>query len=472
MSDFFGFRLGVVQRSKGQTAVERSAYQRRGAARLGNDSVVDYSDRDDHVGHLVLAPEDAPAWATDCEKLWMRAAAAEKRADAQEARTIEISFPRALVRQDWIELAHRLGRLLIWHGMVVQIDIHCPLACDGLPNPHAHVLATMREIDDSGFAKLKARHWNRLFHGKASALRRDWARILNEYCRQRGIAYHADHRSNAERGLPPAEVRLPRWNVLRYKRTGQKTEALEKRDRERTAKAEITRLKAECKKVERELEVARADDEPAPSANQRLVMPIKQRLSFPTRNIAPANSRSVRAEELGATPVLPHWFIRRDDDAVISKILGDLDRFPQPDAAQAEQTPPPIGFAENVRHAVTKNAGTRLAYRLLHEHVSRDNPDHEQNVQRLLELCSSELTKAIILLLAEKDADREFDETDLPFEMIELEPGHWTPQEKSNFEMDLSLMTVRASGWGLLPPIEPQGHPPPAMPEADPTTTI
>jgi hypothetical protein len=176
-------------------------------------------------------------------------------------------------------------------------------------------------------------------------------------------------------------------------------------------------------------------------------MPIK-RLSFPTRNIAPANSHSVRAEELGATPVLPHWFIRRDDDAVISKILGDLDRFPQPDAAQAEQTRPPIGFAENVRHAVTKNAGTRLAYRLLYEHVSRDNPDHEQNVQRLLGLCSSELTKAIILFLAEKDADREFDETDLPFEMIELEPGHWTPQEKSNFEMDLSLMTVRASGLG------------------------
>jgi hypothetical protein len=302
MGDFFGFRLGVVQRSKGQSAIERSAYQRRGAARLGDDSVIDYSDRGDHVAHFVFAPEDAPAWAKDCEQLWAKAAAAEKRADAQEARTLELSFPRALVRQDWIELAHRLGRLLIRHGMIVQIDIHCPTACDGLSNPHAHLLATMREIDDSGFARLKARHWNRLFHGKASALRRDMARVLNEYCRKRGIEYCADHRSNAERGLPPAEVRLPHWNALYYKRTGQKTAALEKRDRERAAKAEIARLEAECKEIERELDLARADAESV--ADLRLAKPIKQHLSFSPRKTVAASSQSLRPEKLSTTPAL------------------------------------------------------------------------------------------------------------------------------------------------------------------------
>ena len=218
VSGYLGFKLGLVQRSKGQSAVERSAYQRRGA---------DYSD--DHVAHFVLAPEGAPAWASDCEQLWMKAAAAEKRADAQEARLIELSFPRALVREDWIELARRVGRLLIKKGMVVQVDIHCPLACDGLPNPHLHIMATMREIKDGKFAKTKARHWNRDFYRKAGAMRRDIAAVLNEYCRKRGIDYHADHRSNAERGLPSAEVRLPRWNFLHYKRTGKKTPALEGR---------------------------------------------------------------------------------------------------------------------------------------------------------------------------------------------------------------------------------------------------
>jgi MobA/MobL family len=72
----------------------------------------------------------------------MRATAAEKHANAQEARLIELSLPRALVRENWIELARRVGRQLVKKGMVVQVDIHCPLACDGLPNPHLHIMAT------------------------------------------------------------------------------------------------------------------------------------------------------------------------------------------------------------------------------------------------------------------------------------------------------------------------------------------
>ena len=168
----------------------------------------------------------------------------------------------------------------------------------------------------------------------------------------------------------------------------------------------------------------------------------------------------------------PHRVIRPDYEAMIGQIIGQYDRIPEPAAAPPEQTPPPIGFAKDVRHALMKNDRAKRVYRLLHEQVSRQNPDRAQNVQRLLGLCSSELTKAIILFLAEEDAGRELDDTDLPFEMIELEPRHWTPQEKADFEMDLNLMTVRASGWGLLPPIVSQRHPAPAPPEADPTNTI
>jgi hypothetical protein len=66
VSSHFGFKIGLVQRSKGQKAVKRSAYQCRGSARLSDDSVVDYSDRgDDHVAHFIVAPEGAPAWALD-----------------------------------------------------------------------------------------------------------------------------------------------------------------------------------------------------------------------------------------------------------------------------------------------------------------------------------------------------------------------------------------------------------------------
>lgn len=293
MSDHFGLDLSVVQRSRGQTAMERSLYQLRGSARLPDGSVVDYSDRTDHVAHFIVAPDDAPAWATNWKELWTRAAAAETRANAQEARLIELSLPRALAREDWIEIARRVAKALANRGMVVQVDIHCPIASDGGLNPHVHFMLTMREIKDGKFAQKKARHWNQEFYGKASVIRRDMAEVLNRYCQKRGVDYHADHRSNLERGLPPAEVRLARWNVLHYKRTGKKTPALERRDRERAAKAELARLEAECREVERELELARAE-EAAPIAP----MNSREPMTWPVRP-------SVKAMTARATPDRP-----------------------------------------------------------------------------------------------------------------------------------------------------------------------
>jgi hypothetical protein len=259
MSDHFGFHLGLVQRSKGGSALVHSAYQRGGAARRLGGSLADFSHRTDVVASFVVRPKGTPAWAADPIQLWTKAVAAEKRADAQEARLLELSIPRALPRKHWGELARHVANALARHGMVVQVDIHCPRASDGKINPHAHFMATMREIVNGEFSRKKARHWNRIFHRGAKALRHKMAEILNEFCRRKGVEYHADPRSNAERGLPPAEVRLERWNILHFKRTGKKTPAIARRDDERAVKAQIARLQEEGRKLERELEAARAD---------------------------------------------------------------------------------------------------------------------------------------------------------------------------------------------------------------------
>lgn len=261
MSDYFGCKFSLVQRSKGQCAVKSSAYRRGGAARLPDGSVADFSKRTDVVASFVVTPTGAPAWAADCAQLWTKAVAAEKRANAQEARLVEISIPRALPREHWVDLARRLARVLAVRGMAVQVDIHCPTASDGGLNPHIHLMATMREIVDGAFARTKARHWNAYFYNNAKAIRRDIAELLNAFCRMKAVRYHADPRSNAERGLPPAEVLLPHWNVVAYKRSGKKSPALEQRDEERKIRAEIARLESERCELERELEGARADAE-------------------------------------------------------------------------------------------------------------------------------------------------------------------------------------------------------------------
>ena len=121
---------------------------------------------------------------------------------------------------------------------------------------------------------------------------------MNEFCRRRGAHYRADPRSNAERGLPPSEVRVPRWNVCHFKRTGKKTPAMEQRDKERKIRAEVARLEAECRDVERELEAARADAELTfPNVISRAAKP---KLSRPRRKAAEPAKRSLPVGEFEA----------------------------------------------------------------------------------------------------------------------------------------------------------------------------
>jgi hypothetical protein len=286
-----GFNLGLVRRSKGGCAIKHSAYLRGGVASRNNGSVVDFSKRTDVIASFVVKPEGTPAWVADCAQLWTRAVAAEKRADAQEARLVELSIPRAVPKEHWLELARHVARLFAVHGMVVQVAIHCPMACDGKINPHIHYMATMREIVDGNFSPLKARHWNAIFHRGAKAFRYKMAEVLNDFCTMKGVDYHADPRSNAERGLPPAEVLLPRWNILHYKRTGQKTHAMKQRDKERAVRAEVARLEAECRELEREVEAARADaefvsSEHAPSVASPKMVPDFRNAARPARRVS------------------------------------------------------------------------------------------------------------------------------------------------------------------------------------------
>jgi hypothetical protein len=187
MPDHFGCKFALVQRSKGQCAIAKSAYRRGGTARLPDGPVADYSTRTDVVASFVVTPTGAPAWAGDCAQLWTKAVAAEKRSNAQEARLIEISIPRALPRKHWVEFARRLARVLAVRGMTVQVDIHCVPASDGGLNPHIHFMCTMREIVDGEFSPKKARHWNAYFYNNAKALRHDIAEMLNEFCRIKGV---------------------------------------------------------------------------------------------------------------------------------------------------------------------------------------------------------------------------------------------------------------------------------------------
>jgi MobA/MobL family len=249
----FRCEFDVVQRSQGESAPHKSAYQLRGRYTAPGGKIFDYSSRDDHVATIMLAPADAPAWAKDPNEYWRRAARAEKRWDAQEARIIQLSLPRGLSRAHWEDIARKVGLEFVKHGLVVQVDIHCTTASDGGENPHLHFLISMRALRAGVFAATKDRLFNSRFHARARILREEFAEFLNAYCKKVGVSYHADARSNAARGLPLAEPNLPRWNFAVFQRTGVKPPLLAQRDRERELRKKIACLEAECRELEREI---------------------------------------------------------------------------------------------------------------------------------------------------------------------------------------------------------------------------
>ena len=128
-------------------------------------------DADHKVEHTaILAPDDAPAWVYDRAALWNAVERGEMNQDgslrenAQLYREVEITLPRELSADERISLVEKFAtEHFVSEGMVADIAIHNKRGSDGLPQPHAHIMLTMRRLDanrPSGFAKAKERDWN------------------------------------------------------------------------------------------------------------------------------------------------------------------------------------------------------------------------------------------------------------------------------------------------------------------------
>lgn len=130
----------------------------------GDGAVVhDYTRKTGVVHSEIIAPDHAPVWMHDRERLWNAVEASEKRKDAQLAREIQLALPRELSRDDQLELVRGFARdQLVARGMVVDLALHDSKARDGQRQPHAHLLLTMRRVEPGaglGFGS-KERSWN------------------------------------------------------------------------------------------------------------------------------------------------------------------------------------------------------------------------------------------------------------------------------------------------------------------------
>ena len=138
----------VVTRGAGRSAVAASAYL--SCSRLYNDYdgiQHDYTKKQGLVWQEVFLPAMAPPEWKDREQLWNAVEEVETAKDSRLAREFVVALPIELSRTEQIELLQEFIReQFVSNGMCADAAIH---DTDG-HNPHAHILLTVRPLDEQG----------------------------------------------------------------------------------------------------------------------------------------------------------------------------------------------------------------------------------------------------------------------------------------------------------------------------------
>ena len=143
----------VVSRGAGRSAVAASAYLSCSCLYNDYDGIQhDYTKKQGLVWQEVFLPEYAPQEWKDREQLWNAVEKVETAKDSRLAREFVVALPIELNREEQIELLQKFVRKqFVVDGMCADAAIH---DTDG-HNPHAHILLTVRPLDEQGEWKHK-----------------------------------------------------------------------------------------------------------------------------------------------------------------------------------------------------------------------------------------------------------------------------------------------------------------------------
>ena len=219
--------VDIVSRSKGHSVIAKAAYNARD--KLRDEYYVkvhDYSKKDDLVFSKIFLPEHIPKEFSNREYLWNEVEKIEKSKNSQLARNLLFELPRELNEQDRIKLISEfIEENFTSKGMIADCNIHNPPASDNEEQPHAHILLTLREIDEKGNWKPKCRKeyildengekiklkngnyksrkvnlndWNE--PDKAKEWRENFSKKANEYLARNNINKMIDPRTFEEQG--------------------------------------------------------------------------------------------------------------------------------------------------------------------------------------------------------------------------------------------------------------------------------
>ncbi len=212
---------------KPQSAVASAAY--RSATKIYceyDGEIKDFSRKGHVIYSEILLPEYAPKEFADRSVLWNAVENFEKGSRAQLSREIEFSLPCELDADERLQAAKKLAEFFRDKGMVVDMNLHSPDHEN--PNPHCHLMLTMRpfqkdgtflekkcwreyDLDKNGQKiptkkgndykshKVYATDWDD--RGNVEKWRALWADIETEFYKKNGYEITAEHRSFERQGI-------------------------------------------------------------------------------------------------------------------------------------------------------------------------------------------------------------------------------------------------------------------------------
>ena len=218
------FKITIVKRSQWQSAVAGAAYQSGERLFSEYDQRTKFYNKKKELVHAeIMLPSHAPPGYADRATLWNAVEAVENQWNSQLARRIVLAFPVEVPKEQYLKMIREFCQeQFVSKGMIADFAIHDK----GDGNPHAHILLTLRAMDEHGKWLPKARKvydldengehirlpsgnwkchkentvdWNDQKY--AEVWRHSWETITNRYLEAAGRPERVDLRSFERQGI-------------------------------------------------------------------------------------------------------------------------------------------------------------------------------------------------------------------------------------------------------------------------------
>jgi len=227
MAETFHFSISMISRGKSKSAVASAAYI--SCEKLTNewDGVThDYHNKKGLLHAEIFLPENVPKEFQDRSFLWNSVELNEKASNAQLARNFIIALPKELsVEENKNLITDFIQENFVSKGMIVDLAIHDE-SDEGNKNIHAHIMTTLRPINEKGqwqpkskkeyildkngekiklksgnykTRKVELTDWND--KGNAEKWRENFVALCNQYLEKNNLEKRVDHRSFERQGI-------------------------------------------------------------------------------------------------------------------------------------------------------------------------------------------------------------------------------------------------------------------------------